>query len=221
MIPVETALRIARARAERHGYELVLPGDPRREAVLYGLAAVHALTGDGWSLPYAREYVGVALPGVGDVALGLLAAIPYVGPLLAQAAGTVAHPQVYLSPVAMQDGGVLLGQLLHEEGHVGDIRRGGLPWCLCYGVVDEVRAGAEAPCYVADLAVRVKVNGESPKALFDGARAALEAYGLGDDFLLAESILRSGWLSLERGGDPGGIGAEVEAELARLTAVPS
>lgn len=221
MIAPDVALRIARARAERHGYELVLPGDPRREAVLYGLAAAHALTGSGWDLAYAREHVGVALPGVGSAALGLLAAIPYVGPLLAGAAATVERPQVYLSPVALRDGAVLLVQILHEEGHVGDIRRGGPLWCLCYGAIGEVRAGAEAPCYVADLAVRARL-GEDPRALHDGALAALRGYGLGPGGeALAAGVLRSGLESVLAGGDPGGLGAEVSAELERVTAVPS
>ncbi len=222
MNPVDpaTALRIAHARAERFGYELVLPGDPRRDAVIYGLAAVHALSGSGWSLDHARERVCVTLPGLGSVALALLAAVPYVGPLLAAAGATVERPQVYLSPAALSDGPVLLGTIRHEEGHVGQIRVGGLPWCLAYGIVGEARAGAEAPCYGADLIVRAKL-GESPPRLYDGALESLRAYGLGDDLALAEQLLRSTLAGLEAGADPGGIGAEMADELARLTAVPS
>ena len=216
------ALRVAQARAARFGYELVLPGDPRREAVVYGLAAVHKLTGDGWDIDHARENVCVTLPGLGSVALGLLAAIPVVGPLLAAAAGTVERPQVYLSPAAVRDGNVLLGTIRHEEGHVGQIRAGGLAWCVAYGVIDEARAGAEAPCYGADLAVRAAL-GESPRRLYDAALESLRAYGLGDDIALAEQLVRSTCAALEAGADPGGIGADVLADLAaaRVTAVPS
>ena len=219
MIPVETALRVARARADRYGYQLVLPGDPRREAVLYGLAAVHALTGSGWSLDHARERVCVTLPGAGSAALGLLATVPGVGPLLAAAGARVERPQVYLSPAALRDGAVLLGTIRHEEGHVGQIRVGGLPWCVAYGVVNEVRAGAEAPCYGADLAVRAAL-GESPRRLYDGALESLRAYGLGDDIALAEALLRSTLVGLEEGADPGGIGAEMLAEIEHAAAVP-
>lgn len=213
------APQIARARAARYGYELVMPGDPRREAVVYGLAAVHALTGDGWDVDHARERVCVTLPGLGSVALGLLAAIPVVGPLFAAAGASVERPQVYLSPAALRDGNVLLGALRHEEGHVGQIRANGLPWCLAYGIIDEARAGAEAPCYGAELAVRAAF-GESPRRLYDAALESLRAYGLGDDLALAEQLVRSTCAALEAGADPGGMGAEMLAELERVTAVP-
>ena len=219
IVAPDVALRIARARAERHGYELVLPGDPRREAVVYGLAAVHALTGSGWDVDHARERVCVTLPGLGDAALRLVAAIPVVGPLFAAAVGFVERPQVYLSPAAVADGGVLLGTIRHEEGHVGQIRAGGLAWCVAYGVIEEARAGAEAPCYGADLAVRAAL-GESPRRLYDGALESLRGYGLGDDLALAEALVRSTCAALEAGADPGGMGAEMLAELERVTAVP-
>lgn len=216
------ALRAARARAERFGYELVMPGDPRREAVVYGLAAVHKLTGDGWDVDHAREHVCVTLPGLGSAALGLIAAIPYVGPLLAAAGASVERPQVYLSPAAVRDGNVLAGTIRHEEGHVGQIRAGGLPWCLAYGLVAEARAAAEAPCYGSGLIVRAAL-GESPRRLYDAALASLRAYGLGDDLVLAEQLVRSTCAALEAGADPGGIGADMLADLdaARTTAVPA
>ena len=92
------------------------------------------------------------------------------------------------------------------------------PILACLG---EVRAGAEAPCYVADLAARSRL-GEDPRALHDGAIAALRAYGLGaGGEALAAGVLRSGLESVLAGGDPGGIGAEVAAEIERVTAVPS
>ena len=46
-IPVEIALKVAQRRAAERSYELILPDSPYRQAVVYGLAAVHALTGSG------------------------------------------------------------------------------------------------------------------------------------------------------------------------------
>jgi hypothetical protein len=218
-IPLDRALRLARVRAARGSYELVLPGDPRREAALHGLAAAHALTGSGWSLDHAREHVSLALPGVGDGALALLSRVPYVGLLLTQVVGSVVRPQIYLAPSALRDGAALLGVLLHEEGHVGQIRAGGPLWCLAYGVVGELRAGAESPCYAADITIRTRLGGESPRRLYDGALESLRAYGLAaGDLALAESIIRAALVSLDAGADPGGLAAEVREDLRRLDA---
>lgn len=214
-VPVDVALRLAAARATANGYDLVLPGDPRREAVVLGLGAVHALTGDGWSLEHARQHTSVTLPGAGDTIVGALASVPIVGPLLGAVARTAARPLVLLSPSAVADGARLLAVQRHEEGHVGQIRRGSIPWCIAYGVVPEVRAGAEGPCYVASLAVQHALGVATARQLYDGALEALRAYGLGADLGLAEGMLRSALVSLDAGGDPGGLGAEVRAELAR------
>lgn len=214
-VPVDVALRIAAARAAAHGYDLILPGDPRREAVVLGLGAVHALTGDGWSLEHARAHTSVTLPGAGDAIVGALASVPIVGPLLGAVAKTAARPMVLLSPSAVADGARLLAVQRHEEGHVGQIRRGSIPWCIAYGIVPEVRAGAEGPCYGASLAVQHALGVATARQLYDGALEALRAYGLGDDLGLAEGMLRSALVSLDAGGDPGGLGAEVRAELAR------
>ena len=37
------------------------------------------------------------------------------------------------------------GRGRHEAGHVGDIRNGGLMWCVAYGLVPNVRAGRRPP----------------------------------------------------------------------------
>ena len=212
-VPVDVALRIAAARATAHGYDLVLPGDPRREAVVLGLGAVHALTGDGWSLEHARSHTSVTLPGAGDAVTEALAAVPLVGSILGAVARTVSRPIVLLSPSAVADGATLLAVLRHEEGHVGQIRRGTLPWCLAYGVVPEVRAAAEGQCYVSSLVVEHALGRATARQLYDGALESLRAYGLGDDIALAEGVLRGALVSLDAGGDPGGLGAEVLAEL--------
>lgn len=213
-IPVEIALKVAQRRAAERSYELILPDSPYRLAVVYGLAATHELTGSGWDLDHARESTSVTLPGAGPL-VDLLAMIPIAGPLLAQIASKLTHPSVFLSPAVARDGLSLLATLAHEEGHVGDIRRGGLPWCLCYGVIDEVRAGAEAPCFGAGMALRRGLGGQDVDALEAAAVDALGHYGLGDDLFLARGIVRSNAAGLRLGADPGGVIAEFRAELAR------
>ena len=138
-IPADLALRAVQAEAAAADVELLLPGRPEREAVLLGMAAYHAISGHGWSLDHAREHVSVTLPGAGP-ALDLLAMVPVVGPILASLASGFRRTTVMLAPSAMRDGVVLMGTWRHEGGHVGDIARGGLPWCLAYGVAPEVRA---------------------------------------------------------------------------------
>jgi hypothetical protein len=210
-IPSDVALRIAKRRAARFGYNLILPDHPAREAVLYGMAAAHELTGSGWNYETAKRSVSVTLPGVGPVA-DLLRAIPYVGPIFASAATAFRAPTVFPSPAAIEHG--LLGTIFHEEGHVGDIRRGGLPWCLCYGFIDEVRVGAEAPCKVCGMIERVHFDGISIAEAETESIESLRPYGLGAEFHTAELIVRGNAATLRRGADPGGIIAEMRAELA-------
>lgn len=213
MIAPDLALRVARRRAAAHGYELVEPDDARRLAVVYGLAAAHKLTGSGWDLDHARENVCVTLPGLGPAA-DLLAKVPVVGGVLGAVASSLRRPTVFLSPSAVRDGAALLGVVWHEEGHVGDIRTGSLPWCVAYGVVAEVRA-TEGRCYGCDMAARVRYGGAAVDDAVADALRALEAYGLGDDFPLARGMVLSSAAALRRGGDPGGVLAEMAAELRR------
>lgn len=210
-IPSDVALRIAHRRAARFGYSLILPDHPAREAVLHGMAAAHQITGSGWDYATAKERVSVTLPGAGPAA-DLLGTIPYVGPILAGAASKFKVPCVFPSPAAIRKG--LLGTIFHEEGHVGDIRRGGLPWCLCYGLIDEVRVGAEAPCKVCGMIERVHFDGISVDEAVAESIESLKPYGLGNEFVTAELIVRGNGESLRRGADPGGILAEMRAELA-------
>lgn len=214
MIDLDLALRVAHRRADRHGYELILPGDVRRDAVLYGLAGVHALTGHGWSLDHAREAVSVTLPGLGT-AVEALRAVPVVGPLLADAFGGVRRPMVLLSPAALASGGALLATLAHEEGHIGDLRRGGLLWCVAYGLVPEARVGAEAPCYGAgSIALRHAIDGGDLDTLAANAVLSLTAYGVeGADLDFARAVIASNVAGLRRGADPGGVLADFTADL--------
>lgn len=212
-ITPELALRAAQHLCDQHDVELVLPGDWRREAVVYALAAVHCASGDGWDLEHAKEHVSVALPGAG-VSLELLRQIPTVGPILADLSKGLRRPMILLSPAAMRDGVVLLGTILHELGHIGSIRAGGPLWCLAYGVVGEVRAGAESPCYGCDLAVQVHLG----EADVDEREAAflrsLDHYGLGDEGMrLARGIVRSCAEGVRRGDDLGGVVLDAENAL--------
>lgn len=214
-IPLDIALRAAQRLVRNASAGLVLPGDPRREAVLLALAATHKLTGSGWDLDYAREHVCVTLPGVGSAAAKLLSTIPYVGPIFARATEGLDRPTMFMSPAALSDGPVLMGVTQHELGHVGDIRRGGLMWCIAYGAVGEVRAGAEAPCYSSDINHRCALGGVSPEQAEADALAALANYGFDADGLaLARVIIRSAGETARRRGDPGGVLAETLAALA-------
>lgn len=213
MIPVDVALRIAKRRAETLGYELVLPDSPYRQAVVHGLAAVHELTGSGWDLEHARQFTSVTLPGLGP-AVDLLAQVPAVGGILEAVSARLRRTSVFLSPAAVSDGLSLLATLAHEEGHVGDIERGGVFWCIAYGVINEVRAGAECPCMGAGMALRHGLGGVDVDTLEANAVASLSAYGLAGE-QLAHGIIRSNAMSLRLGADPGGIIAEFRASLAR------
>lgn len=211
-ITLALALAAAQHLCDQADVELVLPGDWRREAVVYALAAVHGASGSGWDLAYAREHVSVTLPGAG-VSLELLRQIPTVGPILADLSKGLKRPMILLSPSALADGVRLLGIVLHELGHVGSLRAGGPLWCLAYGVVGEVRAGAEAPCYGCDLAVSVHLGGADVDEREQAFVGSLDHYGLGDDGLkLARGIVRSCAEGVRRGDDLGGV--VLDAELA-------
>lgn len=215
-IPADLALRAVQAEAAAADVELLLPGRPEREAILLGMAAYHAISGNGWDLAHAREHVSVTLPGAGP-ALDLLAMVPVVGPILAALSHGFRRTTVMLSPSAMRDGVVLMGTWRHEAGHVGRIAQGGLVWCAAYGVVPEVRAGAEAPCYGSDLAHQVLLAGSDVDKVEAAALDNLSRYGLDEPALrLARGIVRSNAEALRRGVDPGGVVADSIAALRAL-----
>lgn len=212
-IPADLALRAVQAEAAAADVELLLPGRSEREAILLGMAAYHALSGNGWDLAHAREHVSVTLPGAGPV-LDLLAMVPIVGPILAALSSGFRRTTVMLAPSAMRDGVVLMGAWRHESGHVGRIAQGGLVWCAAYGVVPEVRAGAEAPCYGSDLAHQVLLAGSDVDKVEAAALANLERYGLDEAGMrLARGIVRANAETLRGGVDPGDVVADTLRSL--------
>ena len=211
-ISVTTGLAFAEYTLDRAGVDLVLPGDPRREAVLYAIAAAHAVTGRGWSLDRARDGVSVTLPAAGP-AFTLLSALPYVGALMAGLAAKQQRTTVYLSPASMRTGIGLVGTVLHERGHAASVKVGSLAWCLAYGLIPEVVSGAEAPCYGAEMAVDVLLGGRDADAVAREALVSLSAYG-GEEPLY-RGIVESHADMLRDGTDPGGIIAEVKEDLRR------
>lgn len=213
-IPVDVALRAVQAEAAAADVELLMPGSGGREAILLGLAAVHAISGDGWDLAYARDHVSTTLPGAGAAAIAGLALIPVAGPILAGLAAAFKRTTVSLSPAAMRDGVTLMATWRHEAGHVGAIKRGGLLWCVAYGVVPEVRAGGEAPCYGADIAHAVHLAGSDVDKAAQAVIGALENYGLDEPAMrLARGIVLSNAESVRRGADPGDVVADTRASL--------
>lgn len=218
----EISLSLARALVDHEapdlGVEVLLPDDPRRLAVVLGMAAVHAVSGAGWAVEHVRESVSCTLPGVGSTALSLLEQVPTAGPVLAAVVKLlgIERPLVCLAPAAFASGVALVGTWRHELGHIGQLTRGGIPWCAAYAL-GLVRGPAEAQCYGSDIAFRVAWGG----ARIDDAEAdtlrALEGYRLdADQLATARGILRSHAETLRLGGDPGGILAETEAALVRL-----
>lgn len=213
-ITPELARKACEQWAAEQNVALFWPGDPVREAVLYTMAAVHKLSGSGWSLDYARQNVSVTLPGAGSPALDLLEMIPHAGPLLAAAASKVEHPFICFSPAACATGVGLMATMAHEMGHIGSIRAGGIGWCIAYGLVPEARAAGESPCYGASMAVQHRLGGIPTAQLVEHSMRSLEGYGLDDAAKkLAHGILLSNAASLDAGTDPGEVVAEVIAAL--------
>jgi hypothetical protein len=207
---MSVALRAAEIACDRGGVAMVLPGDNRREPVLYALAAANAVTGRGWSLQHARDNVSVTLPAVPE-AIGLLRVVPYVGPILAGLANQLGKTTMYYSPAAARDAWALTSTRKHEEGHCGSIATGGLAWCACYGLYPEVVAAAEAPCYGATMAIEHRLMGKSVEQVTAEALASLANYGA--DEPLYRGIIASHARMLGEGADPGGIVAETVREL--------
>ena len=191
--------------------ELVLPGDLRREVVLYAMALYNLASGSGWSLAHARQNVSFAVPGTGDA--GRLAdALPApLGGILKGLSDQTRRPMVVLSPAALTEGWMTAEATKHELGHIGDVRAGGLGWCAAFGAVPLARAATEAPCYGGSLALAVRLGGRDVDEEATRVRASLRHYGLDTNaMLLAERILDSHVaMAREPEGDPGGVVAEV------------
>ena len=213
-------LEQARAAAQRMcdaaGVTLLPPDHALRDVIVAGVALASRLGGrSAWSRDHVAEYVSVTLPGTGP-ALAALAAVPVVGPILAAAVAAVGADRtvISLSPAVWSDPLRLLETVRHELGHAGQIRAGGLPWCIAYLVGAEARAAGEAPCYAASMAVRVRLGGESTAAAAEGAMRSLQGYGLDADALrLAAGIIASARATLDAGEDLGGVVMEVVAAL--------
>jgi hypothetical protein len=214
VIALDVALRIIRRRAAAAGVELILPGDPRREAIVSLVALGHSIQRTGVLRARVADGVTITLPGVPGPAAALLALIPYVGPALAALAMANGRTSVAMSPAALATGGQALATWWHEEGHVGSIARGGLLYCGAYLLAPEVRAGGEAPCYGAGIAVRVACGAPLDGAVRD-ALDSLEGYGLDVAAKsLASGIIASAAHTIRATGDYGGVVAELRAELA-------
>jgi hypothetical protein len=212
------ALTIARRLCAARGCDLALSTDPRRRAVVAALTAVHALTGSEWDADHARDGVTVTLPGIGPALTMLLGAIPYVGGVLSAVAHQQAQTTIYLSPGAEDSATALLATIAHELGHVDQIARGGLVWCAAYGLVGEVRAGAESPCYGQDVAVEHALENPTAGAMARDLTAqclrSLAGYGLDADGLaLARGVLGVVARTLDEGGELPGPCQDVIREL--------
>lgn len=212
-IDPDIALKIARRLCDRAGVALILPTDLRRKAVIELVILARDAVGDV-DAKAVRDGTTVTLPGAPGAALALLALVPVVGPALVALSSELGRTAIYLSPAATRDGALLLRTLWHELGHVGSIERGGLGWCFAYLIAAEVRAGGEAPCYGAGMAVAV-VLGADVDQVADEAKRSLEGYALdAPGKTLAHGLIDSNRATLRATGDLGGIRAEVVAELA-------
>lgn len=207
------ALKIAQRLCDRAGVALILPTDLRRKAIIELVILARDAVGDV-DAAAVRNGTTVTLPGAPGPAMALLALIPVVGPALLALLSPMGRTAIYLSPAAVADGVLLLRTVWHELGHVGSIKRGNLGWCFAYLIAAEVRAGGEAPCYGAGMAVAV-VLGADVDQVADEAKRSLQGYALDEPGrALAEGLIDSNRETLRATGDLGGIRAEVVAELA-------
>ena len=223
----------ARAAAQRlcdlAGVTLLRPDHPLRPVIVHAVAAASAIGGGGaWDSAHVRDRVSVTLPGAG-AALGALRALPSVGGVpvgvmlagIGEAAGLGRDAVVSVAGDTWDDPVQLLATVAHELGHVGQIRAGGLPWCLLLLLSSEVRAAAEAPCYGASMAVLHLIGGWSTAAAAESAMRSLAGYGLdADGMALAAGMIASHRATLDRGADLGGVVLEVVAALAAVRGEP-
>lgn len=197
------AWSIADRLCAARGVTLVRPGSGARDAVISALALAHTLGLGGWTAEHARQYVTVTLPPLGSTLGALLSALPVVGIQLAMLCGD--ETTIYLSPAACESPLALLSTLAHELGHADQIARGGLMWCAAYGLVLEVRAGAEGACYGQDVAVTHALTAIDAHHLCDQAMERLAGYGLDVPAIaLARGMLDVVERTLEHGGELGG-----------------
>lgn len=205
----EISIDIAKAAVIKHAadndFSVIFSDDPRRSAVIDVMAAVHKILNTGFDLETARQRVSVTLPGAGVAEL-LLQQIPVVGQILHFFAKDLAKPTIFYSPAAMSSGKSLISSHMHEIGHIGSIRKGGLLWCACYGLLDVVRAAGEAPCYGADIAIDHAFADKPLDQAESDANASLSSYGLSQsEFVFAKAMVHSNIVTLRHGGDPGGV----------------
>lgn len=222
MIALELVLEASRSLCARASCDLVLPGDPRREAVVLALGAWHRLRGGAaaWDLAYARDNVSVTVPAMSP-ALSLLGALPVVGEVFRAVGASARRPTVYLAPGALRDGVTAAAVISHELGHVRRLAAGGALWCVAYGAVPEARAADEAACYGQDLSARVVLAGDDADAAAEGCLRSLAHYDLDEPSMqLAAAILDVHRRSLRAGAIPGGpfvdMLRELEARGAKL-----
>lgn len=219
----------ARSAAQRlcdlAGVTLLAPDHVLRPVIVHAVAAASAIGADGaWDSAHVRDRVSVTLPGAG-LALDALRALPALGGVpigralagLGEAAGLGRDAVVSIAWETWRDPVQLLATVQHELGHVGQLRRGGLPWCLLLLLSSEVRAAAEAPCYGASMAVMVRLGGWSTAHAAEGALRSLSGYGLdADGMALAAQMIASHRATLDAGEDLGGVVSEVVAALAAV-----
>lgn len=214
-VEADVALRAARRECDENTVELVVPGDLRRTVLVCGLALVYAMLGKGWSLDHVRQNLTFTLPGARS-AVDKLAMVPVVGLVLADLANLLVprdrRATIFLSPAAMADGITLLGVVSHELGHVGDLERGGILWCLSYLLLDEVRAAAER-CYGCDAAHEVLMRGRDPDEVARDIEKRITGYSLDPAHeRFFKGMLASEIESLRDGVDPtGGVERSLKA----------
>jgi len=204
--------------AEAAGVSVVLPDDPRRVVIVAAVWAASALGGSTWTHADVAERVSMTLPGVGSKGLDLLRAIPTVGPMLAAAVAPFGGVAVVcLSPSTWNNAAQLAMTGVHELGHVGWIKEGGIPMCLGYLGFAEVRAAGEGPCYAASMAVAVRYYGVSVDNAAAAARASMRGYALDAPATnLFDDIITSASRSLEAGDDLGGVTRDYAAALSAV-----
>lgn len=213
----DISIDLAKAAVQKHAsdnnFSVIFADDPRRTGVIYTMAAIHKALNTGFDLETAKQSVSVTLPGAGVAEL-LLQQIPVVGQVLHFFAKDLSKTTVFYSPAAMSSGAALISTHMHEIGHVGSIAKGGFLWCVCYGLLDVVRAAGEAPCYGASIAIDHSFAGKDLDQAELDANASMRSYGLSQsEYDFAKSMVRSNVLSLKRNGDPGGVIADAKRIL--------
>ena len=213
----EISIDIAKSAVLKHAndndFSIVFDDDPRRIAVIYAVSSVHKHLNTGFDFETAKQGLSITLPGAGVAEL-LLQQIPVVGQLLQFLSKGLSKPTIFYSPAATSTGKSLISTHIHETGHVGSIRKGGILWCGCYGLFDVVRSAGEAPCYGANIAIDHAFAGKPLEQAESEANDSLSHYGLSESELtFAKAMVHSNVVTLKRGGDPGGVIADAKRIL--------